>query len=213
MHEFPENDDNLKKVATCDLPTEAGNFKLSCYVNDNGREHLAYWVGDITSKEGPVLCRVHSECLTGDAFGSRRCDCGPQLRTAMRMIQEEGRGVIVYLRQEGRGIGLINKIRAYELQDGGMDTVDANVALGFPADARSFRPAAAILRDLGVDEVNLLTNNPEKIKTLKEHGINVARRTPIEVGLQERNRHYLETKRDRMGHLLDDEFLGEEGKK
>lgn len=202
-----ENNGDVRKVSHCKLPTRWGEFELNCYVNACGKEHLAIFLGDLRASAEPVLCRVHSECLTGDAFGSLRCDCGPQLRAAMRRIQDEGRGVIVYLRQEGRGIGLIDKMRAYELQDGGMDTVEANLALGLPADARNFAPAAAILKDLGCGPVRLMTNNPAKIKALEKAGVAVAGRVPLQVGLSEQNRRYLETKIDRMGHLIDEGYL------
>jgi 3,4-dihydroxy 2-butanone 4-phosphate synthase/GTP cyclohydrolase II len=165
-------------------------------------EHVALVHGDITG-EAPVLTRVHSECLTGDVFGSRRCDCGPQLAESMRRIAEEGRGVVVYLRgHEGRGIGLAAKLRAYQLQDAGRDTVDANLDLGLPADARHYGAATQILRDLGIGSVRLMTNNPEKTTSLRAYGIDVAERVPLPVGLNEHNLDYLRTKRDRMGHDL-----------
>lgn len=193
--------DQLKYIASCRLPTEWGEFTMHGFEEGSGQEHAALTLGDISDGK-PVLTRIHSECLTGDALFSKKCDCGPQLEAAMKAIQKEGRGVLVYLRQEGRGIGLINKIRAYALQDGGLDTVEANVALGLPVDARDFRLAQYIYEHLGVQSVKLLTNNPEKIQTLKEAGINVAERIPLHVGENAENQRYLQTKADKLGHIM-----------
>ncbi|WP_373762118.1 GTP cyclohydrolase II [Neisseria dentiae] len=189
----------LKFIAACRLPTEWGVFTLHGFEEANGQEHVALTMGDITDG-APVLARIHSECLTGDALFSQKCDCGPQLQAAMQVIQQAGRGVIVYLRQEGRGIGLINKIRAYQLQDQGLDTVEANVALGLPVDARDFRLAKHIFEHLGVKEVRLLTNNPEKVQVLADAGIRVAERVPLQVGENIENERYLHTKAQKLGH-------------
>lgn len=182
------------------LPTEAGNFRVRVTVDDEGKEHSLLYTG-LNSTTIPLV-RIHSECLTGDAFGSLKCDCGPQLKHAMDCIQEEGCGAIVYLRQEGRGIGLHAKIKAYALQDLGLDTLDANLALGLPADGRDYEIAAKLLLEMGIDEVRLMTNNPHKINGLKRHGIRVHERVPHITGVGEKNKHYLETKGKRMGHLL-----------
>jgi 3,4-dihydroxy 2-butanone 4-phosphate synthase/GTP cyclohydrolase II len=189
--------------------TEFGTFRLIAYYDRDGLEHLAVIKGAVKGKSG-VLCRVHSECLTGEVFRSRRCDCGPQLDLAMQKIEAAGSGVIVYLRQEGRGIGLVNKIRAYALQDQGADTVEANEALGFPPDLRKYDVAAAILRDLGVRSVQLMTNNPQKIEGLREQHLLVDARIPHVAETNEDNRRYLETKRARMGHLFEEEALDDE---
>ena len=192
----------MEKVTDVPLPTKYGNFRMYGYVNRiTGEHHLALVKGDVATDE-PVLCRMHSECLTGDVFGSLRCDCGEQLTEALRRIEKAGRGVLVYLRQEGRGIGLINKLRAYELQDRGMDTVEANIALGFPSDMREYDTGAAILSDLGVRKIILMTNNPLKISGLDHYGIEVTGRDPIEMTCNEKNRMYLYTKYRKMGHLL-----------
>lgn len=192
----------MEKVTDVPLPTKYGNFRMYGYVNRiTGEHHLALVKGDVATEE-PVLCRMHSECLTGDVFGSLRCDCGEQLAEALRRIEKAGRGVLVYLRQEGRGIGLINKLRAYELQDRGMDTVEANIALGFPSDMREYDTGAAILSDLGVWKIILMTNNPLKISGLDHYGIEVTGRDPIEMTCNEKNRMYLYTKYRKMGHLL-----------
>lgn len=198
----PQNDIEVRHVATCRLPTEWGEFQMHGFEEViSGQDHVALTMGDINDGE-PVLTRVHSECLTGDALFSQRCDCGPQLQAAMQAIQAKGRGCIVYLRQEGRGIGLINKIRAYQLQDQGMDTVEANVALGLPVDARNFVLARNMLRFLHITDIRLMTNNPQKVKTLQDAGINVMEREPLIVGLNRENEAYLQTKHDKLGHML-----------
>ena len=183
-----------------DLPTRWGSFTVRAFRFSDGEEHLAIAKGDVAG--GRVLARVHSSCLTGDALGSTRCDCGPQLAAALEAIEREGRGVVVYLNQEGRGIGLYNKIRAYVEQDGGANTVEANVRLGFDADARSYEKAATMLRTLGATSVRLLTNNPKKVAALEAAGIPVAERVPHVVGATETNRLYIATKRDLLGHLI-----------
>lgn len=190
----------IKFVASCRLPTEWGVFTLHGFEEvESGQEHVALTMGNIADGE-PVLARIHSECLTGDALFSQKCDCGPQLQAAMQAIQKAGRGAIVYLRQEGRGIGLINKIRAYQLQDQGLDTVEANVALGLPVDARDFTLAKHIFEYLGVKEVALLTNNPEKVQVLSDAGIKIVERVPLQVGENAENEHYLNTKAQKLGH-------------
>lgn len=192
----------IEKVTDAALPTRYGNFRICGYVNRiTGEHHVALVKGDLTGEE-PVLCRMHSECLTGDVFGSLRCDCGEQLAEALRRIEKAGRGVLLYLRQEGRGIGLINKLRAYELQDRGMDTVEANLALGFRADLREYDTGAAILADLGVRKIILMTNNPLKMEGLDRYGIEVAGRDPIEMTCNEKNAMYMYTKYKKMGHIL-----------
>ncbi len=192
----------IKRVSEADMPTDFGEFRIFAYETQVGNEtHIALVKGDIEGdKEVPV--RVHSECLTGDVFGSRRCDCGSQLHNAMEYIDKNGFGVILYLRQEGRGIGLGNKIKAYHLQDGGMDTVEANIKLGFPSDLRNYGIGAQILVDLGLSKIKLITNNPKKIIGIEGYGLTVTDRIPLEVQPDDRNRFYLETKRDRMGHLI-----------
>ncbi len=193
----------IERVAESKLPTKYGEFKMIGYINNlNGEHHVALVKGEITG-DAPVLVRVHSECLTGDAFGSIRCDCGEQLASAMVKIEQEGRGIVLYMRQEGRGIGLINKIKAYALQDEGMDTVEANLALGFPEDMREYGIGAQILSDLGVKKIKLMTNNPRKIKGLSGYGIEVVERIPIQINHNERNEYYLRTKKQKLGHILD----------
>ena len=192
----------VERVTEAEMPTKYGIFKAYGYVNKiNGEHHIALVKGDIADGE-PVLCRVHSECLTGDAFGSLRCDCGEQLAEALRRIEKKGRGVLLYMRQEGRGIGLINKLKAYHLQDGGMDTVEANLALGFKADLREYGTGAEILADLGVKKMILMTNNPLKIKGLDGFGLEVVGREPIEMTCNEKNEFYMYTKYKKMGHIL-----------
>lgn len=190
----------LENIASSQLPTEFGMFEATVYRDVQGKEHVALVLGDVA--QGAPLVRLHSECLTGDAFGSLRCDCGQQLQIALAKIADEGRGVLLYLRQEGRGIGLGNKIKAYALQDQGLDTVEANHQLGFPADARQYDIAAAMLADLGIDSVRLLTNNPHKIKALLLHNIAIVERVAHDVLPRPENQGYLHTKAHKMGHLL-----------
>jgi len=185
------------------LPTQYGEFNIRVFhESETGFDHVALSLGDMSGPD-PVLMRVHSECLTGDAFGSLRCDCGPQLDAALKAISEKGWGVVLYLRQEGRGIGLHAKIQAYHLQDKGADTLDANLMLGLPADARNYRIASTMLGALGVSDICLLSNNPDKEKQLEEHGINVVEMVPLVVGVGNANRDYLQTKADRMGHDIE----------
>ncbi|WP_263575591.1 bifunctional 3,4-dihydroxy-2-butanone-4-phosphate synthase/GTP cyclohydrolase II [Paenibacillus vietnamensis] len=192
----------VERAVDVKLPTDHGTFRAIAYTNvvDN-KEHIALVKGEI-DPEAPVLVRVHSECLTGDVFHSHRCDCGPQLDAALKQIDEAGSGVLLYMRQEGRGIGLINKLKAYELQEQGLDTVDANLKLGFPADLRDYGIGAQILKDLGIRQMRLLTNNPRKIRGLEGYGLEVVERVPIQMDANEDNKWYLRTKKSKLGHLL-----------
>ena len=192
----------VEAIEEVDLPTEHGHFKLKMYRSRvTGLEHLALVKGRVDDGE-PVLVRVHSECFTGDVLGSERCDCGPQLHTAMEMVEREGRGAVVYMRQEGRGIGLANKLHAYRKQEEGLDTVEANVALGFAPDLRDYGEGAQILGDLGIRRVRLMTNNPCKIKGLDGYGLEIVERVPIVIPANAHDRRYLDTKREKMGHLI-----------
>lgn len=197
-----EKETLVERVVETKMPTRYGDFKMFGFINKlNGEHHVALVKGEINEKN-EVLTRVHSECLTGDALGSKRCDCGEQYDAAMKRIAEEGCGILLYMRQEGRGIGLINKLKAYSLQDKGFDTVEANEMLGFPADMRSYDVAAAILKDLGVSKVNLMTNNPRKIDGLERYGIEIVNRVPIKMNHNEKNEFYLQTKKEKLGHIL-----------
>jgi len=201
----------VKRVANVQLPTRFGNFRLYAYEDIVDEEtHIALIMGEPEGKEN-VLVRVHSECVTGDIFHSLRCDCGDQLNKALEMIAKEGEGVLVYMRQEGRGIGLINKLKTYELQEKGLDTVDANTAIGFPPDIRDYGIGAQILLDLGLKKIRLLTNNPAKIVGLEGYGIKIVERIPIEAEPREENLEYLKVKKEKLGHLL--EKIQKEGRK
>ncbi len=208
MHQNPEN--NEKKLIQAKLPTSWGNFTLYAFEqNSDGKEHVGIGMGDILSKNSEnhpnlntLLVRLHSECLTGDVFSSLRCDCGPQLNSALEKIAQEGRGLVIYLRQEGRGIGLINKIKAYALQDQGQDTVEANLNLGFEADQRNFGVAAEFLKQLGINKVRLMTNNPKKVEALVSAGIEITERVEMKVGKNPHNERYLSTKLGKLGHFL-----------
>ncbi len=193
---------SVEKIAVAKLPTTVGNFKIAGYRSLNSNEEFVVLFKGEMNAEIPTLVRIHSQCLTGDVFGSIKCDCGQQLHKAMELIEAEGRGAIVYQQQEGRGIGIINKIRAYALQDEGADTVEANEELGFAVDARRYDQCAEILFDLGLCKVRVMSNNPEKIKALEEAGMEIVERVPIEVETEEPAAHYLKVKKEKLGHLL-----------
>ena len=192
----------VEKVATAKLPTEIGEFRIAGYRSLTSEEEFVVLYKGEMDADVPTLVRIHSQCLTGDVFGSIKCDCGPQLHKAMEMIEAEGRGAIVYQQQEGRGIGIINKIRAYALQDEGADTVEANEALGFAVDGRNYQQCAEILFDLGLCHVRVISNNPAKLAALEKAGLQIVERIPLEVEAEESAAHYLRTKKEKMGHLI-----------
>ena len=212
LEKLPENNSrclpnnreiSVQKIAVASLPTSIGDFKIAGYRSLTSTEEFVVLFKGEMRTDIPTLVRIHSQCLTGDVFGSIKCDCGPQLEEAMRLIEQEGRGAIVYQQQEGRGIGIINKIRAYALQDEGADTVEANEKLGFAIDARQYQQCAEILFDLGLCKVRVMSNNPDKLKALEDAGLQIVERVPIEVESKEPAAHYLRTKKEKMGHLLD----------
>lgn len=202
IHYRNEKEKLVTREVEVRMPTDYGEFRAVAYTNEvDNKEHVALVKGDVNG-EGPVLVRVHSECLTGDVFHSHRCDCGPQFEAALRQIEQEGRGVLLYMRQEGRGIGLVNKLKAYKLQEQGLDTVDANLKLGFPADLRDYGIGAQILKDLGITNIRLLTNNPRKITGLEGYGLQMVERVPLQIQENKDNTGYLHTKQLKLGHLL-----------
>lgn len=207
IHYRNEKEKLVTREVEVRMPTDYGEFRAIAYTNDvDSKEHVALVKGEISGDE-PVLVRVHSECLTGDVFHSHRCDCGPQFEAALQQIEEAGKGVLLYMRQEGRGIGLVNKLKAYKLQEQGLDTVDANLKLGFPADLRDYGIGAQILKDLGIRKIRLLTNNPRKITGLEGYGLEVVERVPIQMNENEDNSNYLHTKQKKLGHLLNFEVI------
>ncbi len=196
-----QNENLMEKVSDSEMPTKYGNFRIYGFENKLTKDHhIAIVKGDIENKD-PVLCRIHSECFTGDILGSMRCDCGNQLQASLKLIEENESGVVVYMRQEGRGIGLLNKIKAYNLQDNGLDTVEANLALGLPVDSRTYYEACHILKNLNIKNINLITNNPNKIEEVEKYGIKVNKRMMLDLDLNENNKEYLKTKQDKLGHL------------